>query len=104
MGGESPITGVESVCVLVVTPGPFGIISGPQRLVVFVMLDEPVRVLAHEKGIARGEKGCSPEAWDKTGLTNFFCELFQSAGKFCISAIPIAECRLIAIVELHHCD
>src|SRR6516225_8265741 len=60
---------VERVRELVLVAGPVGIVASGQWSAAFV-LDEPVRMIAHDARIARSQKRRAPDSGLETGRTD----------------------------------
>src|SRR6266851_1245010 len=100
---ERRVAGVERVRELVFVRGPVGIETGGKRSATFIPY-EPVRMFAHEPRIARSEKRRRPQACRESCVTNLAGDPSESAWKFGVCPIPIAERGLVAVVELHDLD
>src|SRR6266851_1319674 len=100
MCAEAWVARVERVCERVVARGPVDVVPGAHRFASLLVYDEPFGMLAHHARIARGKERRGPEAGLETGGANFVGDFSKPARKLGVGRVPVAECRLEAVVEL----
>jgi len=66
--------------------------------------EHPVRMFGGDAALARGSKGCGPDARTEARVSDRLGQGGKAARELLVGLEPVAECSLVAVVKLHQVD